>query len=115
MKSAVFVASLVSALCLSLASCVTCQQAADPMVSFTCIVQAETEVLYEIQLDGKFVTSGKTMSGGSIQACEMTATPGDHVLMVTAPGYETWQRTVTLMSGTKHGSHFRIDLKNSEK
>jgi len=86
------------------------------MIPFSCIVQAETEVLYEFNLDGKFVGSGKTLlPGHGMQACGMTATPGDHVLIVTAPGYETWQRTVTIMSGTKYGSSFRIDLKKSEK
>jgi hypothetical protein len=79
-------------------------------------VQAETEVSYEFHLDGKFVSSGKTLPPGKgMQMCEMATTPGDHVLMVTAPGYETWQKTVTIMTGTKHGSHFRIDLKKSEK
>ncbi|MFA7256450.1 MAG: hypothetical protein WC047_02605 [Kiritimatiellales bacterium] len=116
MKSVSFIVGLVSVLCLSLTSCVTCKQSAVPLVPFSYIVQAETEVSYEFHLDGKFVSSGQTLPPGKgMQMCEMTSTPGDHVLMVTAPGYETWQRTVTMMSGTTRGSHFRIDLKNSEK
>jgi len=116
MRSVSCIASLVSVLCLALASCVTCKQSDVPLVPFTCIVQAETEVSYEFHLDGKFVSSGKTLPPGKgMQMCEMATTPGDHVLMVTAPGYETWQKTVTIMTGTKHGSHFRIDLKKSEK
>ena len=116
MKSVSFFIGLVSVLCLSLASCVTCKQSDATMVPFTCIVQAETEVLYEFHLDGKFISSGKTLlPGKGMQICEMTATPGDHALMVTASGYDPWQRTVTIMSGTKHGSHFRIDLKKSAK
>ena len=116
MKSAALIVGLASVLCLSLTSCVTCKQAAVPLVPFNCIVQAETEASYEFHLDGKFVSSGRTLPPGKgMQAYEMAATPGDHVLMVTAPGYETWQRTVTLMTGTKSGSSFRIDLKKSEK
>jgi len=114
MKHALLMGTLCAGMCLSLAACITRTTA--PMVPFTCIVQAETEVAYEFQLDGKFVSSGKTLlPGKGMQLCEMTATPGDHVLMVTAPGYETWLRTVNIMSGTKHGSHFRIDLKKSGK
>jgi hypothetical protein len=116
MKSASFIVGLVSVLCLTLASCGTFKQSDATMVPFTCIVQSETEILYEIHIDGNFVSSGKTLPPGKgMQMCEMTATPGDHVLMVTAPGYETWQRTVTIMSDTKRGSHFRIDLKKLEK
>ena len=117
MKSVSFIVGLVSVLlCLSLVSCVTCKQPDSTVAPFSCIVQSETEVLYEIHLDGKFVSSNKTLPPGrGMQAIGMTATPGDHVLMVTAPGYETWQKTVTIMSGTKNGSSFRIDLKKLEK
>lgn len=116
MKTASFIVGLVPVLCLSLASCSTFSRSDATMVPFSCIVQAETEIIYEIHLDGNFVSCGKTLPPGrGIQICEMTAPPGQHVLMVTAPGHETWNRTVTLMSGTKRGSHFRIDLKKSAK
>ena len=116
MKHSLFMGTFFAVMCLSLASCVTCMQSGTTMVPFSCIVQSETEILYEIHLDGNFVSSGKSLPPGKgMQLCEMTATPGNHVLMVTAPGYETWLRTVTIMSGTQHGSHFRIDLKKSAK
>lgn len=116
MKSVSFIVVLVSALCLSLVSCVTCKQPDTILVPFSCIVQAETEVTYEFHLDGKFISSGKTLPPEiGVQMCEMSAMPGEHVLMVTAPGYDTWQKTVTIVTGTKHGSHFRINLKKSEK
>lgn len=111
MKYSLFAGTLFAAMCLSLASCITGKQSGANLVPFTCIVQAETEVLYEFHLDGNFVSSGKSLPPGKgMQMCEMTATPGEHVLMVTAPGYKTWLRTVTIMRGTQHGSHFRIDL-----
>lgn len=88
----------------------------ETLVPFTCIVQTDAEVVYEFHLDGNFVSSGKSLAQGKgLQMWELTATPGDHVLRVTAPGYEPWLRTVTIMSGTKHGSNFRIDLKKSDK
>ena len=116
MKAASFTVGLVSILCLSLAACVTFRHSDANMVPFSCIVQSNAEILYEVHLDGNFVSSGKTLPPGKgIQLLDMAATPGDHVLMVTAPGYETWLRTVTIMSGTQHGSHFRIDLMKSTK
>lgn len=116
MKYSLFTGTLFTIMCLSLASCVIFKQSNANIIPFTCTVQTESEVPYELHLDGDFVSSGKTLPPGKgMQLCEMTATPGDHVLMVTAPGYEIWQRTVTIMSGTKHGSHFRIDLKKSVK
>lgn len=116
MKSVSLIVGLVSVLCLSLAACVTCKQSASATVPFSCIVESETEVVYEIRLDGKFVSSGKTLPPGKdMQAVELMATPGDHYVNVSAPGYKTWNREVNLMSGTKNGSSFRIDLKKSEK
>ena len=116
MKRSLFMGILFASMCLSLASCGTFKQSDAIIVPFTCIVQSETEILYEIHLDGNFISSGKSLPPEKgMQLCEMTATPGNHVLMVSAPGYETWLRTVTIMSGTKHGSHFRIDLKKSVK
>lgn len=103
-----------SGICLSLAACATFKKPEAVIVPFTCIVQADTEVNYELNIDGKFVSCGKTLPPGKgMQICEMTATAGDHVLMVTAPGYRTWLRTVTLMSGTRRGSHFRVDLEKA--
>ncbi len=101
-------------------SIATGQQSDLNIVPFTCVVQAEMEVLYEIHLDGKFVSSSKTFPPGKglMQAIELTATPGDHILMVTAQGCETWQKTVTIVgrtSNSKSGLSFRIDLKKSDK
>lgn len=116
MKSASLIVGLVSVLCLSLAACITCKQSASATVPFSCIVESETEVVYEISLDGKFVSSGKTLPPGKgMQAVELMAIPGDHVVRVSAPGYETWHREVSIMNGTKNGSSFRIDLKKSSK
>ena len=82
-------------------------------VPFRYAVQANEEVVYEVCLDGKFVSSGKTLKQYSYLS--LSATPGDHVLTVTAPGYETWQKTVTLLEGSKNGQNFLVELKKPAK
>jgi len=77
-------------------------------------VQADEEVAYEVCLDGKFVSSGKALIK---QNCYLSlpSTPGDHILTVTAPGYATWQKTITLLEGSKNGQNFLVELKRFEK
>lgn len=85
-----------------------------PTVAFGCVVQADAEVRYEIHLDGKLVSSGKTLAPGKgMQVLELAATQGDHVLVVTAPGCEPWQRTIALASGAKSHASFRVELKTA--
>ena len=89
------------------------QQPAQKMIPFRYSVQAEEEVACEIKIDGKLVSTGKTQK----QTCyfSLAATPGDHVLTVIAPGYETWQKTITLLEGSKGGQNFLIELKKPTK
>jgi len=47
-----------------------------------------------------------------MQAIKLFAATGDHVLTVTAPGYETWQKTITVMSST---ACFWVELKKPVK
>jgi hypothetical protein len=46
---------------------------------------------------------------------ELAATARDHFLTVTAPGYETWEKLITVMGGTKYAQNFLVELKKSEK
>jgi len=93
---------------------VTSEQSGKNIVLLRYAVQADEEVVYEVCLDGKFVSSGKALIK---QYCYigLAATPGDHILTVTAPGYETWQKTVTLLEGSKNGQNFLVELKKSTK
>ena len=89
---------------------VTSEQPGKNIVLLRYAGQADEEVAYEVCLDGKFVSSGKALIK---QNCYLSlpSTPGDHVLTVTAPGYETWQKTVTLLEGSKNGQNFLVELK----
>jgi len=91
---------------------VTSKQPGKNIVLLRYAVQADAEVVYELCLDGKFVSSGKALIK---QDCYLSlpSTPGDHILTVTAPGYETWQKTVALLEGSKNGRNFLVELKKS--
>jgi len=93
---------------------VTSEQPGKNIVLLRYAVQADAEVVYDLCLDGKFVSSGKALIK---QDCYLSlpATPGDHILTATAPGYETWQKTVTLLEGSKNGQNFWVELKKSAK
>jgi len=91
---------------------VTSEQPGKNVIPFRYAVQAEEEVAYEVNLDSKLVSSGKSLVK---QYCYLSlcASPGDHILTVTAPGYETWQKTITLLEGSKNGQNFLVELKKS--
>jgi hypothetical protein len=73
-------------------------------------------VAYEITLDGKLISTGRTMpKEKGTQMLEFTATPGNHILTVTAPGRETWQKTINIMDNARFGQPFLVELKKSEK
>lgn len=93
---------------------ITSEQSDKNIVLLRYSVQADEEVAYEVNLDGKLVSSGKALIK---QYCYLSlpVTPGDHILTVTAPGYETWQKTVTLLEGSKNGQNFLVELKKSTK
>ena len=118
MKCSLFTGVLFVAVCLAITSCVTCKQSAQNNVPFSCVVQSETDaiVAYEIHLDGKLVSCGRTMpKEKGMPMLKLAATPGDHILTVTASGCETWQKTITIMDGTEKGQFFLVALKKSEK
>ena len=111
MKLGLFIVGAFAIGCLVMAGCCTCRKAGVPTVPFVCIVQSGAEVGYEIQLDGKLVGSGKTLPPHQgIQTMPLAAAAGDHVLKVTAPGCEAWQRTITLLPGVQGNLSFGVEL-----
>lgn len=85
-------------------------------ISFLCRVQAETEISYKISMDGKIVGNGSMIPNPKDKMTHiLSAIPGDHVLTITAPGYETWQKTITLSEGSKNGESLLAELKKSAK
>ena len=99
-------------MCLMMTSCSTCKKSSQITAPFRCVVVSGAEVIYEVHLDGKLVSSAKTLPPGKGEmSIELVATPGDHVLTVTAPGYETWSETITVLDGVKHGQLFLAELK----
>ena len=118
MKAVSFIVGIVSVICLSLASCVTSRQSDQSKVPFYCIVQSATDlsVIYEINLDGKLISSNRTIpKEKGTQMIELAATAGDHILTITAPGCETWKKNITVIGGIKYGQTFVVELKKSEK
>ena len=88
----------------------------DSTISFLCRVQAETEVFYEIHIDGKVVGSGNAIPNSKNKMTHiLSATPGDHAVTITAPGYETWRKTVTLSADSKIGQNILAELKKPTK
>ena len=81
-------------------------------------MQSETDaiVVYEIHLDGKLVSSGRTMpKEKGMPVLKLAANPGGHILTVTAQECETWQKTITVLANTEKGQFFLIELKQSAK
>ena len=118
MKRSLFTGALFTAMCLTITSCVTSRQSDQSKVPFYCIVQSATDliVIYEIDLDGKLVSSNRTIpKEKATQMIELAATAGDHILTITAPGCETWKKNITVIGGIKYGQTFVVELKKSEK
>jgi hypothetical protein len=84
-------------------------QATVPVV---CVVQPEGSVVYEIELDGKLVGSGKVPER-SQQVMNFEATRGKHVVRVSAPGMEASQKTIEVTGAGKNLQAFFFELKKS--
>lgn len=118
MTRSLFMGVFLAVACLAMTSCTTSKHSAQNNVRFLCAVQSATDemAIYEIKLDGKLISSGRTIpKEKGTQVLEFTTTPGDHVLTVTAPGCETWQKTINIMDGVRFGQPFLVELKKSEK
>lgn len=118
MIRSLFTGVFLAVACLAMTSCTTCKQSIQNKVPFHCVVQtaADIMVIYEIKLDGKLISNGKTIpKEKGTQVHEFTAFPGDHLLTVTAPECEKWEKTITLTGGTKYGQSFLVELKKIEK
>ena len=68
--------------------------------------EAETEMTDAFDwYEYPFLSNSMPKEKGT-QMLEFTATPGDHVLTVTAPGCETWQKTINIMDNARFGQSF---------
>ena len=115
MKKTLFIGAFLAAICLVATSCITGKPPAQTATPFRCYVEAGTEVAYEIHLDGKLVSCNKTIpQGKGKMEIDLVAYPGDHILTVTAQGYETWRKTITILDGLKWPT-FLVELKRAEK
>jgi len=111
MKHTILIGTFFTVMCLMMTSCSTCKRSSQIIAPFRCVVVSGAEVIYEVHLDGKLVSSAKTLPPGKGEmSIELVATPGDHVLTVTAPGYETWGETITVLDGVKYGQLFLVEL-----
>lgn len=91
-------------------------ESGDNTISFLCRVQAAAEIFYEIHIDGKVVGSGNAIPNSKDKMTHiLSATPGDHVVTITAPGYEIWQKSITLSADSKTGQNILAELKKSVK
>jgi hypothetical protein len=118
MQRLLFGGIFLAGLGLAMSSCITWKPASEIIVPFRCVVQSATEsmVLYEIALDGKLVASGRTLpKEKGAQILEFTAATGDHVLTVTAPGCEKWEKTIAILNAVSYGQTFLIELQKAEK
>jgi len=116
MKYSLHMGVILAALCLAMTSCMT--WSSQNVIPFHCIVQSATDsvVVYEITLDGKLVASGRTIpKDKGTQILEFTTTAGNHLLTVTAPGCEKWQKKIAVLNVVNYGQTFLVELKNAEK
>ncbi len=104
----------VAIVCITASSCVTTQTTETTYHPVHCVVEPETEVVFEIQLYGKLILSGKS-APQQLNTHHFAASFGDHVLTVTAPGYQMWKRTITVIGGPTKSQGFWAKLtKESE-
>ncbi len=99
-------------------SCVICKQSAQNDAPFNCVVQSETDAIiaYEVHLDDKLVSSGRAMpKEKDMTMLKLAANTGDYTLTVTAPGCETWQKTITVMGNIEKGQFFLVESEKSGK
>lgn len=88
------------------------------VIPFHCVVQSATDSVevYEITLDGELVASGRTVpKAKGTHMLEFTTTPGSHVLTVTAPGCEPWEKKIAVLNVVNYGQTFLVELKKSQK
>ena len=75
------------------------------------VVEAETEVIYEVYLDSELILSNKYIVGSPVTE-RFRAKEGRHILVVTAEGHDKWQRTIGLISDEEQ--HFYVELEKTK-
>lgn len=96
---------LAACVCVLAVSCCHMQPKKAVLINTTCVVEtAEPDIIAEVTIDGGLVFSGKTLTSlrGNVVYCTFKTTPGKHELVVTAPGYSPWKKTITIIGGTPH-------------
>jgi hypothetical protein len=107
------ITTLAVIVCLAATSCVTTQPKETTYHPVHCVVEPETEVIFEIRLDGKLVLSGKA-APKELNSNQFSAPLGDHTLCVTADGHEPWERTISVVGGSAQSQGFWARLKKTE-
>jgi hypothetical protein len=69
-----------------------------------CVIEThEPNEIVEVMLDGKLIYSGKTSNSGTagnLQRCVFATRAGNHQLVVSASGYELWEKKICLVGGS---------------
>ena len=104
---------IIVTLCVAATSCVTKQSQEVTYHPISCIVEPESEVVFEIKLDGKLVLSGKA-APDQISSHQFPAPFGDHVLSVTADNHVPWQRTISVVGGAAGSQEFWAKLEKAK-
>lgn len=97
--------------CAVVTSCCTTAPRTTVLYQAQCMIETEnSDVFVEVMLDNKFIFSGKTHQekSGNLESCQFTAAPGEHLLVVSAAGHQTWEKQITLVGGS---NKFWIPLK----
>ena len=88
--------------CMMLISCRMIQPKQTVFLDINCVVETEEpNVIAEITLDGDLVFSGKTHKdkSGNLTFFKLRTSPGEYDLIITAPEYATWKKTITILAG----------------
>ncbi len=92
-------------------SCATTPPAEVHYFPVDLVIEAETEVVFEVFLDDELILSNKAVPGTKV-AEKFRAQGGKHSLVVSAEGHDKWQRTIGLISDSDQ--HYFVSLKKAK-
>lgn len=107
----VMLAIFISAIALS--GCHTCPKSTN-LITTECIIETqEPNVIVEVRLDDNLIFVGKThrdeQEKACFEKCTFSTWLGDHQIAVTAAGHETWEREITLISGSRFWAKLKTE------
>ena len=99
MMLAIFISAI------ALSGCQTCPKSTN-LITTECVIETqEPNVIVEVRLDDSLIFVGKThkdeQEKASFEKCIFATWLGDHQIAITAAGHETWDKEITLISGSK--------------